>query len=144
MEARGWRIRRAGANSLLCSITAFLIGCGGGPAAGTKSAGPTAADGLANLKSLFTQVAQGATTLPKSLAEFTAVEPFFPVAGPFVLGGQIDCDWGAGLKSTADAATHRLAFEKRAADEGGWVLLQDGTIREVTADEFRKLSKAVP
>lgn len=125
-------------------IAGFAIGCGGGPAADTKSAGPTVADGLTNLKGLYTQAAQGAMTLPKSLAEFTAVEPFFPVAGPFVLGGQIDCDWGAGLKSTADAATHRLAFEKRAADEGGWVLLQDGSIREVTADEFRSLLKATP
>lgn len=125
-------------------IAGFAIGCGGGPAAGTKSAGPTVADGLANLKSLYTQAAQGAMTLPKSLAEFAAVEPFFPVAGPFVLGGQIDCDWGAGLKASATSSKHRLAFEAGAAQSGGWVLFQDGSIREVTADEFQSLLQATP
>jgi hypothetical protein len=127
--------------------TAVLVvgaGCTAQKTATEKLAGPTAADGLTNLRDLFRQAAAGKATLPKSLTEFTAVEPFYPVAGPFVLSGDITCAWGAGLKEGAEAAKRILAFETQAAKEGGWVMFQDGTIREVTAEEFAAAAKATP
>ena len=120
------------------------VGCSTQKTAPEKLAGPTAADGLGNLRDLFRQAAAGKATLPKSLAEFTALEPFYPVAGPFVLSGDISCAWGAGLRGGAEAARRILAFETRAAKEGGWVMFQDGTIREVTAEEFAAAAKATP
>jgi hypothetical protein len=94
---------------------------------------------------MFRQAAAGKATLPKSAAEFSAVEPLYPLAGPFVLSGAVDCAWGAGLKEgVAAAATKRLAWDKSAAEAGGWVLFQDGTIREVTAAEFAAAAKAAP
>jgi hypothetical protein len=103
------------------------------------------ADGLGNLRDMFRQAAAGKATLPKSATEFTAVEPLYPVAGPFVLAGAIDCAWGAGLKEgVAAAAAKRLAWDKGAAEAGGWVLFQDGTIREVTSAEFAAAAKATP
>jgi hypothetical protein len=145
MVASDSMIRRRAAALLVCGmITSFAIGCGDGPPRDSKPAGPTAADALANLRDLYTQASQGKVSLPKNLAEFTALEPFFPVAGLFVLGGQIDCDWGAGLKASATSSKHRLAFESGAAQSGGWVLFQDGSIREVKADEFQSLLKAIP
>jgi hypothetical protein len=112
--------------------------------AGLGRAGPTAADGLGNLRDLFRLAASGKAALPKSLAEFTSQEPFYPVAGPFVLSGEIGCAWGAGLKQGPEAAKRVLAFETRAAQDGGWVMFQDGTIREVTAEEFAAAPKATP
>ena len=47
-------------------------------------------------------------------------------------------------KDGAEAAKRILAFETRAAKEGGWVMFQDGTIREVTAEEFAAAAKATP
>jgi len=120
------------------------VGCSGGAAVQDKAAGPTAADGLANLRDLFRQAAAGKATLPKSAAEFAAVEPFYPVAGPFVLSGEIACAWGAGLKSGPDSAARLLAWEKAAPTDGGWAMFQDGTIRKVTADEFKAATKAAP
>ena len=66
------------------------------------------------------------------------------MAGPFVLSGDITCAWGAGLKEGAEAAKRILAFETQAAKEGGWVMFQDGTIREVTVEEFAAAAKATP
>ena len=120
------------------------VGCSAQKAGPEKPAGPTAADGLGNLRDLFRQAAAGKASLPKSLAEFTAVEPFYPVAGPFVLAGDISCAWGAGIREGAEAAKRILAYETRAAKEGGWVMFQDGTIREVTAEEFAAAAKAAP
>ena len=144
MVASDSMIRRRAAALLVCGLITSVIGCGDGSPHDSKPAGPTAADALANLRDLYTQASQGKVSLPKNLAEFTALEPFFPVAGPFVLGGQIDCDWGAGLKASATSSKHRLAFESGAAQSGGWVLFQDGSIREVKADEFQSLLKAIP
>lgn len=132
--------------SALVAAAVLVVGagCTAQKTATEKLAGPTAADGLTNLRDLFRQAAAGKAALPKSLTEFTAVEPFYPVAGPFVLSGDITCAWGAGLKEGAEAAKRILAFETRAAKEGGWVMFQDGTIREVTAEEFAAAAKATP
>lgn len=119
-------------------------GCSAQKTASDKPAGPTAEDGLANLRDLFRQAAAGKAKLPTSAADFAAVEPFYPVAGPFVLSGAVDCAWGAGLKQGGDAATRLLAWEKKPAGVGIWTLFQDGTIRQLTADEFAAAKKASP
>ena len=135
-------IARAAVLAVLVLMAA--VGCSGQKAATEKPSGPTAADGLGNLRDLFRLAASGKAALPKSLAEFTSQEPFYPVAGPFVLSGEIGCAWGAGLKDGPEAAKRVLAFETRAAQDGGWVMFQDGTIREVTAEEFAAAPKATP
>jgi len=131
-------------SAVVAALLLTATGCSFQKAAPDKLAAPTAADGLGNLRDLFRLAASGKVALPKSLAEFTAQEPFYPVAGPFVLSGNIGCVWGVGLKDGPEAAKRLLAFETRAAKEGGWVMFQDGTIREVTAEEFAAAPKATP
>jgi hypothetical protein len=136
--------RVARMTALVVALAISLSGCSGGATVQEKPTGPTAADGLANLRDLFRQAAAGKVAVPKSAADFAAVEPLYPVAGPFVLSGAISCAWGAALASGGDAATQVLAWEKAAATDGGWVMFQDGTIRQVTADEFKAAAKAAP
>lgn len=125
-------------------VAMLVPGCAAEKTERSQPSGPTVADGLANLRDLFTQAAAGKTTLPKSVGEFAAVEPFYPVAGPFVLSGGISCAWGASLKQGSDAAARLLAWETTAAKDGGWAMFQDGTIRRLTADEFKAAAKATP
>ena len=127
-----WILRSAVVAAMVLMVVMAGAGC---------SASKT---GLANLRDLFRQAAAGKATLPKSAADFAAVEPFYPVAGPFVLSGAVDSAWGAGLKQGGDAATRLLAWETAAAKDGGWAMFQDGTIRELTADEFAAAKKAAP
>jgi len=131
--------------AVACLLPVVTPACSAKTATRQSQTGPTVADGLDNLRDMFRQAAAGTTPLPTSAAAFTAVEPFYPVAGPFVLTGAIDCAWGAGLKEgVAAAAAKRLAWDKAAAEAGGAVLFQDGTIREVTAAEFAATAKATP
>lgn len=142
------RVRAAGACLMVVVASTILMplgGCSGSRTTPATATGPTAADGLANLRDLYRQAAAGKAAVPKSAADFAAVEPFYPVAGPFVLTGAIDCAWGAGLKEgAADAASRLLAWEKTAGEAGGWVMFQDGTIRQVTAAEVAAARKASP
>ena len=51
--------------------------------------------------------------------------------------------WGTPLADTPEATGAVLAYEKKAPEEGGVVLMQDGnTIRKLTADEFKAAPKA--
>jgi hypothetical protein len=49
--------------------------------------------------------------------------------------------WGGSLPGASAAATV-LAYEKDVPTAGGQVLFQDGTVRAVTADEFKAAPKA--
>jgi hypothetical protein len=130
---------------MACTALAVMPACSAKTATRQAQSGPTVEDGLQNLRDMFRLAAAGKATLPRSAAEFAAVEPFYPVAGPFVLSRAIDCAWGAGLKEgVAAGAAKRLAWDKAAGEAGGWVLFQDGAIREVTAAEFAAVPAATP
>lgn len=134
------------------SVAAFVAataiaaaGCGGG--GGPKdpaTTGPKPNDGLQDLKTLLDAVKSGQQKAPKSAAEMAAIEPMFPAAGAFIQNGSIEYVWGTTLGSGPDATKRMVGFETKAAKEGGFVLLQDGTLKEVSAAEFGGLEKAKP
>ena len=49
--------------------------------------------------------------------------------------------WGAGLSDGPDAASTVLAYQKDVPEKGGEVLMQDGTPKKMTADEFKAARK---
>jgi hypothetical protein len=73
------------------------------------------------------------------MADLDAVEPYLPTAGGKVRNGELVYVWGAGL---APGGTLVIAYEKKAETEGGWVLLQDGTVKKISAGEFQSAAKA--
>lgn len=141
--ARGARICLA--LVVLVGIVPGAGGCGGGSKGKDPSqAGPSPNDGLTDLKNLLEAVKAGQQKAPTSAAEMAAIEPLFPVAGAFVQNGSIEYVWGAKLADGPDAAKRMVGFETKAAKEGGFVLLQDGTLKQVSAAEFAGLTKAKP
>jgi hypothetical protein len=64
MVTLGWMVRSAVVAAVLLVVG---TGCSAEKAATEKPAGPTAADGLTNLRDLFRQAAAGKATLPKRL-----------------------------------------------------------------------------
>lgn len=118
-------------------------GSGGGGTAASKQ-GPVSNDALADLKTMLEAVKAGQQKAPKSAAEMAAVEPMYPAAGAFIQNGSIEYVWGTTLGSGPDATKRMVGFETKAAKEGGFVLLQDGTLKEVSAAEFGGLEKAKP
>ena len=67
------------------------------------------------------------------------MEPAFPEVVKLISGGQCVVVWGCGIKSGSSAV---LAYGKDAETKGGPVLLQDGTVKSMTAAEFAAAPKA--
>jgi hypothetical protein len=76
---------------------------------------------------------------PTKMSEFDVVEPMVPSAGILLKQKAIVYQWGQGLKDGSKAI---IVYEAKAETEGGWVLLQDGTVKKMTADEFKASPKA--
>jgi hypothetical protein len=130
--------------SRTCMLAAVLAvaaaGCGGGQSAGTAdSAGPEAKDALEDLKALLTDAGQTGKRPPANandmMQQFDATNP---AASNGLMRGLIVYAWGA--KLTGGSAV--VAHDAKAETDGGYVLLQDGTIKVMTADEFKAAPKA--
>src|SRR5215207_243805 len=111
-------------------VVAVLSGCGGKSNNGA---------GAADYRAVLTELGEALKTTaadrnkpPAKLAEFDRIEPMAPTAGPLVRSGELVYLWGAGY---APGGTGVVAFEKKAEVEGGLVLLQDGSVKHMTADE---------
>jgi hypothetical protein len=99
--------------------------------------------GLQDLKAFLTSAkASGqATTRAAAAPVIGGVH----LAADYYLGsGQIVFLWGAQLSDEADAAGRIIAYQRTAPSDGGWVLFQDGSLREISAEAFAAAEKAEP
>jgi hypothetical protein len=94
---------------------------------------------LAELGDMLKSLAEERQKPPSKLAELEPVEPRIPVAGPAIRSGNIVYIWGAAY---AAGSNQVVAYEKKAPTEGGYVLLQDATVKEMTSAEFSSAPKA--
>jgi hypothetical protein len=76
---------------------------------------------------------------PTKLAELEPIEPMIPLAGPMIRSGDINYVWGAAYVS---GGKNVIAYEKSAPSDGGYVLLEDGSVKKMTASEFQSAPKA--
>jgi len=122
---------------LLAGLVLFAAGCGTAePPKGTGT--PTGKDGLDDLAVLLKEFDDQRKRPPAKLADIEPVEPLHQAAYVGLVRGDIVYAWGTALSG----GTTVVAYEKQAEAEGGWVLLQDGTVRQMTADEFRAAPRA--
>ncbi|HJZ54845.1 MAG TPA: hypothetical protein VKE74_07790 [Gemmataceae bacterium] len=94
---------------------------------------------LEDLGQMLKSLAEQGKRPPTKLAELEPVEPMIPNAGPAIRTGDIVYLWGATYAAGSDKV---VAHEKKAPTEGGYVLLQNGSVKTMTADEFRSAPKA--
>jgi hypothetical protein len=97
---------------------------------------------LSDLAEFIKWSAKKRNRVPSQPSELAAMEPSFPAAHLGVLNEQIVYQWGIGLSTGSGASDAVLAYEKGADAKGGWVLLHDGTMKELTAAEFQAAPKA--
>ena len=116
----------------------LLGGCGDGGPGKTGPAGPTRQEELTDLAELLREAAANKQKMPAKVADLEPHEPPHPVAVIAMQRGEVVYAWGVGLS----AGTGILAYEKGAERAGGWVLLQDGTVKQLSADEFKAAPKA--
>jgi hypothetical protein len=115
------------------------VGCGVG---GKNTFDPTAKDKLEEIGQMLKTAQATNMKLPARLAELDSVEPLAPMAAQEIRSGEIVYIWGAGLSTSPNASSSVIAHEKKVPSEGGWALMQNGTVKRMTADEFRSAPKA--
>jgi len=76
---------------------------------------------------------------PRKLSEFIPLEPIAPVAAEYVINGQLVYVWGSDL---VEGGNRIVAYEKGVETNGGWVLIENGEVKKMTAEEFKSSSKA--
>jgi hypothetical protein len=127
---------KTGLRVALIVLLAGVAGCGETP--GSAGQGWSAA--LIDLRLLLEELAANKKPIPTKLAEMEPYEPLRPTVYVGLLRDDIVYQWGAGINSAGAGAV--LAYEKKASTEGGWVLMQDGSLKEMTAAEFNAAPKA--
>jgi hypothetical protein len=132
-----------GSRYLLGVAALLVLGLGGcGPEqrpSSTAGGTPPAKDMLMDLADLLRSVATDKRLPPARPADVAAFDGPYPAASAGLVNGEIVYVWGAGLGGDA---TKVLAWEKKADKEGGWVLMQDGTVKQMTADELKNAPRA--
>ena len=134
-------VRRLMAGLVAAVMAVTLGGCGGGdgPRPGEGTGAPTGKDALEDLARLLKDFDEKKQKPPASLAAIAPVEPVYTAAHLGLVRGDIVYVWGAGLAAGSDKV---VANEKKAGTEGGWVLLQNGSVKQMTAEEFKAAPKA--
>jgi hypothetical protein len=120
-------------------VLSFLAGCGGSSSTNPENQGPTAKQALEDVAAMLKAAEEERKRPPAKAADLQPYEGPFLSATLGIQQNRITYVWGAGLKPGGTAV---VAYEPKAETEGGWVLLQDGTVKEVSAAEFKAAGKA--
>jgi hypothetical protein len=128
-------IARAGLAAVLTAMLA--VGCG------PSTAGPRSSEHLsiAQVGQVFHLYQKGNKPPPKGPADLAALQRPFPGAIDSINSRNVLVYWGVGIADGSEAASTVLAYHKDVPQKGGEVLMQDGTARTMTAEEFQAAKK---
>jgi hypothetical protein len=126
--------------SLVVVVVLGLLGCKKSGQEGSGGIAPNRAV-LADLAEMLKEISKSGKKPPSGPADLAAWEGPYPSVTAGLSGQQIVYRWGAALTPGANGNTV-IAHEKKVPSEGGLVLMQDGTIKEMTAEEFKSAPKA--
>lgn len=82
---------------------------------------------------------------PKKASDLAKYEAGYPLGYQAVQSGEVVVVWGAKMAGEGEAASGPkdvIAYEKKTPAEGGYVLLQNGETKQLTAAEFAAAPKA--
>lgn len=81
---------------------------------------------------------------PRGPADLEKYEPGGPIGLQSIKSGEIVVVWGATMAGEGEANAPKgiVAYEKNAPTEGGHVLLQNGQVQKMTAEQFKAAPKA--
>ena len=121
---------------LLVWVSMTLVGCG--PDTNTAPVPPSNKDYLQELGDALKNMPPDIRKVPGKMSELDSIEPLIPSAGVAIRNGLIIYVWGASYQASS---TSIIAYEKSVPESGGFVLLQDGTVKKLTAEEFKAAPK---
>lgn len=123
---------------LTAAVLAFGAGCGDTASVNPQDQGPSTKDALEDLAALLKASAEEKKRPPANLAGLEPYEGVYLSATLGIHQKRIVYLWGTALTG----GTAVVAYDANIASAGGFVLLQDGTVKEMSAAEFQAAPKA--
>jgi hypothetical protein len=137
------RVIRAGLVLAIGSAMGLSIGCNssGGKLSPEDKAEIARGRSMEEVGQMLRVRKADANRPPANLGDLARYQPGFPGGFGMVQGGDVVLMLGAPIEEGASDKV--LAFEKKAPESGGYVLMQDGTtVKKMSADEFRAAPRA--
>ncbi len=130
----------------ILALLACISGCSSSTPTGPAGDNPES-DVLREVGELIAAHAPAGRGKAPSTAQLDQYDPTFPRAVKAVRSGEIVVIWGgkpADEEAVAkgEAGKGIMAYEKKTPTEGGLVLLQNGEVKTLTAEEFKSAPKA--
>jgi hypothetical protein len=123
-------------------LAAGLAGCAASDKGG-DAGGPTASDALQQVANMIRDYTSANGRPPAKFADLAQFQNLYNVGYKAVESGEVVVVWGAPVAGEGGGGGKGVvAYEKSAGDSGGSVLLQDGTVKKMTAEEFKAAPKA--
>ena len=120
-------------------MVAISAGCGG--TATQLGYTPKSKDRMDEVGAMYkSYMAANKGNLPKKLSDLDPFEPANQYGFAAIRDGEVVMFWG-GAKS-GDSGSIIQAHDKSISSTGGFVLMQDGTVKEMSASEFGSAKKA--
>jgi hypothetical protein len=124
--------------ALAAALAATIpVGCG------SSTAGPKEGEDatIGQIWRIFHSYKKTNKPPPKGPGDLLSMQRAFPAAIDAIQSKQALVYWGVGLEDGAEAASTVLAYQKDVPEKGGAVLMQDGSTRTITAEEFHSARK---
>jgi hypothetical protein len=150
MRSLDWRQVRSGRVAGLVVGALFLVavapGCGGSPQQAELDTSAEA-QGLKNLGKMYRIVSESLKRPPKTINELRKAEAQVPGGfnsiGETNVGIYFDVQMAdASGKPGAETSEAVLAYDRMVPMQGGFVLMLDGSVRRISASEFKTAKKA--
>ena len=133
--------------SALVLIALAVLSAGGGCSSGRNAGvpeGPTQADELREVSGMLSLYSGEHRRGPAKAADLAGYQGGFPLGYRAVQSAEIVVVWGATMPGEGDGGKTDavMAYQKKVPSEGGFVLLHNGTVKEMSAAEFQAAPKA--
>lgn len=124
------------------AILGLVAGCSSKHSEGSPGAQESAL--LQEVGDLLRASAGAAGRPPARLADLNNYQSMYPHAFDAIKSGDVVVLWGAPMKGEGETGHDEavVAYEKGAPTNGGFVLLSAGTVKKMSADEFKSAPKA--
>jgi hypothetical protein len=124
-------------------LAAGLIGCSSSDKPSGSSGPPTSTDALQQVADMIRDYASANGRPPAKAADLAGMKNLYNIGYQAVESGDVVVIWGAGVAGEGGGGSESVvAYEKKVPDSGGAVLLENGTVKQMTAAEFTAAPKA--
>jgi hypothetical protein len=128
-------------NRKLASCFVLFLGLAGCSSSNKSSdaGAPTASDALLQVADMIRDYSSDKGRPPAKMADLAGFKNQYNIGYAALEKGEVVVVWGTQVagEGGGGGGTGVVAYEKSAPDSGGAVLLQDGKVKQMTADEFK-------